>query len=316
VFGGSGFLGRHALRALAKAGYRLRVAVRLPYAASFLSTIGEVGQLHFVAASVRSDKAVAEAVRDAQAVVNLVGPARPWGGEGAKALYVDGAARVAQAAIDAGVTTLVHISTLDASFETRGSRARLRARGEAMVRERFPAATILRCARAFGPDDRFFNRLATQARMFPAIPLAGRGAQRLQPVFAGDVAAAILRAIDDPATARGRTYELAGPDSYTLRELADFVLKETYRSRRVIGLPGALARDDIPRKGALTFADLGIAPQPLSPIVPSYLHRFRPRGQFETIAAFPAPRVRQAAAAPVEDSKEIDSASWTGQPAE
>jgi NADH dehydrogenase len=280
--------------------------VRQPYAAHFLPTMGEVGQIHVLAASIRSDGQVAQAVAGAHAVVNLVGASPPFGGEGFRALHMQGAARVADAAMAAGVRDLVQISVLGTSLESPSKRLRQRAHGEAMVRDRFPAASILRAARAFGPDDRFFNRIAGRARVAPFFLLPGGGKQRLQPVFAGDIAKAILRAVDNPAETRGRTYELAGPSAYSMAEIIQFVLRETRRERPVLHTPGRANPDELPRKGALSFYDLGIAPTPVTAIVPSHLWRFRPKGQYDAIEERP---VRLASSPAV---AKIDSATWTG----
>ncbi len=312
VFGGSGFIGRHTVRALAQAGYRVRVAVRKPNNANYLLPAGTVGQIQIVKTNVLDDEAVAEAVRGAHAVVNLVGVLKPWGSQRFEALHVDAAAHIAKAAADANVQVLVHLSALGASLESPSSYARSKAKGETKVREAFPAATILRPSLVFGPEDEFFNRFAGLARFSPFLPLIGGGQTKFQPVFVGDVAAAIRKAGADPATARGRAYDLGGPVAYSFKELLEIVLRETGRKRILLPIRFALAsfgaaltqflplapltmdqvtllkQDNVPAKGALAFDDLRIEPTTVEAIVPNYLWRFRPKGQFHEMASVSA----------------------------
>ncbi|MEI9988649.1 MAG: complex I NDUFA9 subunit family protein [Rhizomicrobium sp.] len=303
VFGGSGFLGRHAVRTLARAGFRIRVAVRQPYIAGFLASMGLPGQIQATHGSVRSSSDIARAVRGASAVVNMVGARAPWSGEGYRALHLDGAIMVARAAMDAGAQTLVHISTLDASFRSRTRQGRIRGQAEAAVREEFPAATILRPASAFGPDDRFTNRIAARAQMFPAL-LLRNATTRLQPVFAGDIGAAVAKAVTDPGCANGRTYELAGPNVLSHRALSDWILGAIERERAVVSLPGGARIDLVMRKGALSFADLGIEPASLAVLAPTYLVRFRGKGQFRP-REIPPPAQKTGGIS-------VDSTAWTG----
>ena len=307
VFGGSGFLGRHVIRALADAGYRIRVAVRRPNLANYLLPMGQVGQIQIVKANVLKPKEVAAAVNGTEAVVNLVGVLYARGRQNFENLHVKAAETIATAAKKEGASVLVHMSSMGVSPESPSAYARTKATGEWRVREAFPAATILRPSIVFGPEDEFFNRFATLARYLPFLPLIGGGRTRFQPVFAGDVAAAVLRAVADPALTRGRAYELGGPTVYTFRELMAFILKETARQRRLIGIPFWLAsleaswlqflpnppltpdqvrllrQDNVMSAGALTFSDLGIQPDSVEAIVPNYLWRFRPRGQYQTL---------------------------------
>ncbi|MDE1940251.1 MAG: complex I NDUFA9 subunit family protein [Alphaproteobacteria bacterium] len=309
VFGGSGFIGRHTVRALAQAGYRVRVAVRKPNNANYLLPAGTVGQIQILKSNVLRDDDVAEAVHGAHAVINLVGVLKPWGSQRFEALHVDAAARVAAAAAEAGAQVMVHLSALGASLESASSYARSKAKGEAKVREAFPAATILRPSLVFGPEDDFFNRFAGMARFSPFLPLIGGGQTKFQPVFVGDVAAAIRKAVVDPATARGRAYDLGGPVAYSFRELLEIVLRDTGRRRILLPIPFALAsfgaaltqflplapltmdqvtllkQDNVLLKGALTFDDLRLDPTTVEAIVPSYLWRFRPKGQFHAMAS-------------------------------
>ena len=308
VFGGSGFLGRHVVRALAEAGYRVRVAVRHPNLANYLLPMGQVGQIQIVKTNALKPKEVAAAIHGAEAVVNLVGVLYSRGRQSFENLHVKAAETIASAAKTADARVLVHMSSLGVSPESPSAYARTKATGEWRVREAFPAATILRPSIVFGPEDEFFNRFATMARYLPFLPLVGGGRTRFQPVFAGDVAAAVLKAVKDPALTRGRTYELGGPSVYTFRELMAFILKETARQRRLIGIPFWLAsleaswlqflpnppltpdqvrllkQDNVMSAGALTFSDLGIQPDSAEAIVPNYLWRFRPRGQYQALA--------------------------------
>ncbi len=304
VFGGSGFLGRHAVRTLARAGFRIRVAVRQPYIAGFLAPMGLPGQIQATHGSVRSSSEIARAVHGASAVVNMVGARAPWSGEGYRALHLDGATMVARAAMDAGARTLVHISTLDASFRARTRHGRIRGQAEAAVREEFPAATILRPASVFGPDDRFTNRIAARAQMFPALLLRD-AATRLQPVFAGDIGAAVAKAVTDPGCASGRTYELAGPQVLSRRALSEWILGAIERERAVVSWPGRARADLVMRKGALSFADLAIEPATLAVLAPTYLVRFRGKGQFRPPREIPPP-------APKTGGISVDSTAWTG----
>jgi len=308
VFGGSGFLGRHAVRALADAGYRIRVAVRRPNLANYLLPMGQVGQIQIVKANVLKPKDVAAAVSGADAVVNLVGVQYSRGRQSFENLHIKVAETIATTAKAEGAKVLVHMSSMGVSPESPSAYARSKATGEWRVREAFPAATILRPSVVFGPEDEFFNRFATLARYLPFLPLIGGGRTRFQPVFAGDVAAAVVKAVADPALTRGRTYELGGPSVYSFRELMEFVLKQTARKRRLIGVPFWLAsleaswlqflpnppltpdqvrllkHDNVMSPGALALCDLGIQPDSVEAIVPAYLWRFRPKGQYQALA--------------------------------
>jgi len=310
VFGGSGFLGRNAVRALAKGGfgYRLRVVSRRPNSANYLLPMGHVGQIQVMRADARDPDAVARAIAGADAVVNLVGILYPHGGQTFESAHIDAARNVAHAARAAGVSTLVHISTPGVSPDSPSAYSRTKAEGEIVLREEFPGATILRPSLVFGPDDDFFNKFASLARFTPVLPLIGGGHTRFQPVFAGDVGAAIAKCVDDPST-RGKTYELGGPAVYTFKEMLEIILRESHRSRLLVPvpfwlatlksyflqfLPGTLLTPDqvtflkgenVVAAGALTFADLGITPDSLEAVLPSYLWRFRPKGQYENSAA-------------------------------
>lgn len=308
VFGGSGFLGRHVVRALAKRGYRIRVGVRRPELAGHLQPLGKVGQIHAVQANLRYPASVEAATRGAGIVVNLVGILAGHGAQTFDAVHVKGAAAVAQAATAAGAR-LVHVSAIGADAESASAYARSKAAGEAAVREAAPDSIIVRPSVVFGPEDDFTNRFASLARMMPVLPLIGGGETRMQPVYAGDVASAIADAVDGTAKA-GATYELGGPEVLTLREINQIILAITDREPALLPLPFGLAKlealllqfapspftltrdqvtllqsdnvvSDAAKAAGLTLEGLGISPDSLEAVAPQYLWMFRPQGQFQ-----------------------------------
>lgn len=300
VFGGSGFLGRHTVRALARAGWRIRVAVRHPNGAFFLRPLGSVGQIDLVKCDVSDPDAVARAVQGADAVVNLCGILFQ-SGQTFEEVQADGAAHVAQAAAAAGVAALVHVSALGADSQSDSEYAVTKAQGEDAVREAFPKAVILRPSIVFGPEDGFFNKFASLARFTPALPLIGGGHTRFQPVFVGDVAQAIVAGL---GRQDGRTYELGGPAVYTFKEVLQLILRETGRRRMLVPLPFGLAmikagflqilpkplltvdqvrllkKDNVVSPTASGLKDLGITPTSVEAVVPAYLWRFHPKGEY------------------------------------
>jgi NADH dehydrogenase len=306
VFGGSGFLGRHTVRALAKGGfgYRIRVGVRQPNLANFLLPMGHVGQIQLLRTNVRNEDDIAHAVANSDAVVNLVGILYQSGAQKFEALHAEAAGAMAKAAKAAGARAFVHISAIGADPESDSKYANTKAEGEARVREAFPEATILRPSVVFGPEDSFFNRFAWLARMSPVLPLIGGGHTKFQPVFVGDVAKAVAHCIEND-NARGKTYELGGPASYSFKELMQLMLQVTERRRVLLPIPVPIAmmqgailqllpsplltmdqvrllkNDNVVSPGALTLADLGIQPEPAEAVLPTYLWRFRRKGQFE-----------------------------------
>jgi NADH dehydrogenase len=311
VFGGSGFLGRYVVRALAKRGYRIRVAVRRPDLAGHLQPLGRVGQIHAVQANLRYPRSLEAAARDANAVINLVGILFERGAQRFDAVQATGAEAVALAANAFGAR-LVHVSAIGADENSASGYARSKAEGEKLVLAAQPSATIFRPAVVFGPEDDFFNRFASLARFVPALPLPGGGHTRFQPVFVGDVAAAIADAVDGK-TKPGTAYDLAGPDVRTFKELMEFVLATIERRRLLIPVPFGLLKlqaaflqflpnppltpdqvellkqdivlsEDASRDGR-TLQGLGIVPTAMAAIAPSYLWRFRKRGQFKGHAA-------------------------------
>jgi uncharacterized protein YbjT (DUF2867 family) len=306
VFGGSGFLGRHVVRALANRGYRIRVAVRRPELCGFLRPMGRVGQINAVQANLRFPQSIAMALRDADIAVNLVGILFQRGEQRFDAVQAAGAEAVALAAKSAGAR-LVHVSAIGADANSPSHYARSKAEGERRVLAAQPAAVIIRPSIVFGPEDDFFNRFAALARIAPALPLVGGGHTRFQPVFVGDVAEAIAKAVD-AETKHGTSYELGGPDVRTFRELMEFVLTTTGRRRLLVTIPfevmkfqaafaqflpkppitpdqvELLKSDNVVSAGARTegrtLEALGIIPETMAAIVPNYLWRFRKTGQF------------------------------------
>src|SRR5262252_5831428 len=222
VFGGSGFLGRHVVRALCKREYRIRVAVRRPELAGYLQPLGKVGQIHAVQANLRYPASVEAAMRDSDVAINLVGILAQSGAQTFDAVQAAGAAAVAKAAAAVGAR-MVHVSAIGADENSASHYARSKAAGEKAVLAAVPTATIFRPSVVFGPEDQFTNRFAALARMSPVLPLIGGGVTRLQPVYVGDVATAVADAVDGK-TRPGATYEIGGPEVLTLREIIEIIL--------------------------------------------------------------------------------------------
>ena len=307
VFGGSGFLGRHVVRALAKRDYRIRVAVRRPELAGHLQPLGRVGQIHAVQANLRYPASVEAAMRDSHAAINLVGILAESGAQTFDAVQGAGAGTVARAAAAAGAG-MVHVSAIGAAENSASRYGRAKAAGEKAVLAALPSATILRPSVVFGPEDQFTNRFAALARMSPALPLIGGGLTKLQPVYVGDVATAVADAVDGK-TRPGAPYELGGPEVLTMREIMEIILDVTERRRMLMPLPFGLAKlqalflqfapgdfkltpdqvtllrsdnvvSDAAKTAGLTLEGLGITPDSMEAIVPQYLWRFRKTGQF------------------------------------
>lgn len=307
VFGGSGFVGRHVVRALAMRGYRIRVACRRPDLAGHLQPLGNVGQIQPIQANVRVRWSVDHAVQGADHVVNLVGILYEGGRQRFGAVQDFGARAIAEAArsVGAGMT---HVSALGASVDSDSDYARTKALGEKAVLETIPDAVIYRPSINFGPEDGFFNRFAAMARFSPVLPLLGGGATRLQPVYVGDVAEAIARSVDG-AIEGGKIYELGGPKVLTFKECMQEMLAVIERKRLLVSVPWWAARlqasilellpkplltndqvtqlmsDNVVSEEAIrqgrTFAATGITPRTIGAILPSYLWRFRATGQFD-----------------------------------
>ncbi|MEZ5971751.1 MAG: complex I NDUFA9 subunit family protein [Hyphomonadaceae bacterium] len=318
VFGGSGFIGKQVVRALAKRGYRVRIAMRRPHLGADLRVMGDVGQVQLVQANVRFPQSIEAALEEAHAVVNLVSTMYEKGNQNFETLNVEAAQAIAKAAAKRGVKRVVQMSALGAA--PRGARyARSKYRGERAVLEAVPTATILRPSVVFGPEDTFLNRFAEMARnpwlhgMLGTMPLIGGGKTRLQPIFVGDVADAVVAALG-MREAQGRIYELGGPQVYTFKQVLQLVCDETDRHPFMLPLASVIAqpiglivnwvfgllpwdppltgdqvtmlrRDNVVGADAntRTIAELGVTSlESVEAIAPSYLWRFRPYGQFQT----------------------------------
>src|SRR5215472_434413 len=240
VFGGSGFLGRHVVRALAKREYRIRVAVRRPELTGHLQPLGRVGQIHAVQANVRYPASLEAAMRDSHVAINLVGILTPSGAQTFDAVQAMGAEALANAAAAAGAS-MVHVSAIGADENSASHYARSKAAGEKAVLAALPSATIMRPSIVFGPEDEFTNRFASLARLAPALPLIGGGNTKMQPVYVGDVATAIADAVDGKAKP-GATYELGGPEVLSFREIMQIIFEITDRKRMLVPLPFRLAK--------------------------------------------------------------------------
>ena len=239
VFGGSGFVGRHVVRALAKRDYRIRVAVRRPELAGHLQPLGKVGQIHAVQANLRYPASVEAAMRDSHVAINLVGILAEGGAQKFDAVQGTGAGAVAKAAAAVGAR-MVHVSAIGADENSPSRYARSKAAGEKAVLSTIPSAVIVRPSVVFGPEDQFTNRFAALARMSPVLPLIG-GDTRMQPVYVGDVATAVADAVDGKTKA-GATYELGGPEVLTMREIMEIILATIERKRMLVSLPFGLAK--------------------------------------------------------------------------
>jgi uncharacterized protein YbjT (DUF2867 family) len=306
VFGGSGFVGAQVVRQLAKAGWRIRVAVRNPNLAHAMRLAGDVGQIDIVQANVRNEASLRRALQGAQACVNLVAVMNESGRQGFQAVHVMGARNVAAAARAEGVGRVVQVSALGADLQSESKYARTKAEGEAAVREIYPDAVVIRPSIVFGADDRFFNRFAAMAQISPVLPLIGGGLTLFQPVFVGDVGLAIARTVALPEAA-GQTYELGGPGILSFKALMQMMLAEINKRRILLPLPwpvaglvGALGdlagvvitppitsdqvillkADNVTSGAYPGLAELGIAPTTLETVLPTYLYHYRRGGQY------------------------------------
>ena len=310
IFGGSGFVGRYIARRLAKEGWRIRVAVRNPNEAMFVRPYGSVGQVEPVFCNIRDDASVASVLNGADAVVNCVGVLTEAGNNTFAAVQSEGAERIARMAAAAGVARMVHISAIGADAASESEYSRTKAAGEAGVLAHMPNAMILRPSVIFGNEDEFFNRFAAMAGMGPILPIVG-GDSRFQPVYVDDVAAAAVMGVEGKAAG---VYELGGPVVQTMRELMHTTLGVVQRRSLVINIPFWIAKimatgfkvaqvcslgiikapftkdqianlrnDNVVAEGAQGFDALGIRPAALGAILPDYLWRFRPSGQYAEI---------------------------------
>jgi len=312
IYGGSGFIGRYIARRMAKEGWRVRVAVRRPNEAIFVRPYGVVGQVEPVFCNIRDDASVRAVMQGADAVVNCVGVLNEVGKNGFDAVQAEGAGRIARIAAELGIGHLVQLSAIGADAESTSAYARSKAAGEAAVQEAFPAAVILRPSVVFGSEDQFFNRFAAMSRFGPILPVVG-AETKFQPVYVDDVAQAAVKAVLGEA-APG-IYELGGPDVHSFRELMQKMLQVVQRRRLIVNIPffvarimggvfdllqtvtlglftnglitrdqvRNLARDNVVSPRARGLADLGIAPTPIDAVLPEYLWRYRPSGQYAAI---------------------------------
>jgi uncharacterized protein YbjT (DUF2867 family) len=308
IFGGSGFLGRHVVRALARRRYRIRVAVRRPELANFLQPLGSVGQIHAVQANVRYPRSIEAAVRGSSVVINLVAILYERGAQRFDVVHAGGAERTSLAAAAFGAR-MIHVSAIGADENSTSAYARTKAEGERNVFAAVPEATIFRPSVLFGPEDDFFNRFAAMARFMPALPLVGGGMTKFQPAFVGDVAEAIALAVDGK-THPGTTYELGGPEVRSFKQLMEYVLATTGRKRLLLPLPFGLAKlqasilqfmpkplltpdqvellktdnivSELAEREGRTLEGLGLTPTAIESVVPGYLWRFRKSGQFQS----------------------------------
>lgn len=314
IIGGSGFVGRHIVRALARRGYRIRVACRRPDLAGHLQPLGNTGQIMAVQANVRYPASLAAACEGAFAVINLTGVLYSAGAQSFDSVHVFGAEASARAAKAAKARLFIQMSAIGADENSSAEYARSKAEGEKRARANFPGAIVLRPSIVFGPEDSFFNRFADMARFSPFLPLIGGGETRFAPVFAGDVGEAVARLVD-AGEATGETYELGGPEVFTFRQLMQFTLDTIGRNRLLLTVPWSVARlqaavlgllprplltadqvellktDNVVSEAASrdgrTLQGLGITPQGIEGIVPGYLYRYRKAGQFTAPKGIP-----------------------------
>lgn len=311
IYGGSGFVGRYIARRMARAGWRVRVAVRRPNEAIFVKPYGVVGQVEPVLCNIRDDASVAQVMAGADAVVNCVGILATNGNNTFDAVHVEGAARVARIAAEQGVARMVQISAIGADGQSESDYARTKSLGESAVLEHMPDAVILRPSIVFGAEDGFFNRFAAMTRMGPILPVVGAGT-RFQPVYVDDVAKAAEAALTGDVASG--IYELGGPEVRTFRELMALMLGVIRRRRAVVNIPFFVANimafgfelgqtlslgivraqltrdqvrnlrnDSVASDAAMGFGELGIEPVAMESVLPDYLWRFRPSGQYDAI---------------------------------
>ena len=310
IFGGSGFVGRHTVRELARNGYRIRAAVRRPDLTGHLQPMGAVGQIHAVQANVRYPDSIRATLEGAEIAINLVAVLVSTGRQTFDALHVNGARAVAKAAKEAGVKRFIHVSAIGADQNSSSNYARTKALGEQAVLEEFPEAIILRPSIVFGPEDEFFNRFAAMAQSSPFLPLIAGGRTKFQPIYVGDLAEAICNTAGGTGNP-GTIYELGGPETLSFRQLLEQVKEWSGRKARLVSLPASLAKfmavltkplpnglrpltvdqvhmlqvDNVVSQAAIdegrTLQALGVPdPQAAGVVVPTYLERFRPHGQF------------------------------------
>ena len=307
LIGGSGFVGRHAARALAKRGYRIRVACRRPDLAGHMQTLGNPGQIMPVQANVRYPASLAAACDGAYAVINFTGVLYSAGAQSFDAVHVFGAEASAKAAKAAKARVYIHMSAIGASATSASAYATSKAEGETRARASFPGAIIIRPSIVFGPEDKFFNRFAALSRLSPVLPLIGGGETKFAPVFVGDVAEAIARLVGR-GQCDGKTYEFGGPEELSFKQLMQFTLETIGRKRLLVPVPWGVAKlqgmilgmlpkplltadqvellktanvvSEQAKRERRTLEGLGVAPSGIEAIVPGYLYRYRRAGQF------------------------------------
>ncbi|MGV6800909.1 MAG: complex I NDUFA9 subunit family protein [bacterium] len=312
VFGGSGFVGRNVVRELAKRGWRIRVAVRRPHLAGFLRPLGTVGQIQLAQANIRYPGSIVEAMRGADAVINLASILAEHGPQKFDAIHHQGAVNIAHIAAQTGIKRFIHVSAIGADENSESAYARSKGKAEKAIKEILPSATIMRPSVIFGAEDKFFNRFAAMIRFPGIVPLIGGGRTKFQPVYVDDVADAICHSLDKPS-ASGKIFELAGPNIYSFAELIEFISHTIGRTTIKLPLPFPVAtlagrlgdyinwlpfisapitsdqvrllkQDNIagPATDATigTIADLGITPDTIEAVMPPLLIRFRKFGQF------------------------------------
>jgi NADH dehydrogenase len=306
VFGGTGFLGRHIIWALAKTGAIIRVATRSPYHAYFLRPAGDVAQVVPVFCDIRNDDSVNQVMKGASHAINLVGILNESGRNTFYRIHVEAAERIAKAAKANNVELLVHVSALGASNDAPSRYGKSKAQGESKVIHAFPRSVVLRPSVVFGPEDNFFNMFAAMARISPFLPLIGGGRTKFQPVYVGDVAQAVNNILTDPAQEKyfGQIYELGGPRVYSFRELLEAMKGCTRQDVRLAPvpvpvaklmgffasiLPGkpltvdqvrSLQKDNVIEAGTPGLKELGVDPTGLDAILPTYLSQYVPGGKF------------------------------------
>lgn len=311
VFGGSGFIGRHVVRELAKAGYRVKVASRIPESAFFLKPYGMVGQIVPVACRYSDEADIKNVVRGCDVVVNCVGILYERRKNDFQKVHCDIPAVIAKACTQEGVSRFVHISALGCDTG-RSKYAQSKRAGEDALLQNYPKATILRPSVVFGEDDNFFNMFAKLAGVLPFLPLIGGGKTKFQPVYVGDVADAVIKAVQGPAKGEnsplGQIYELGGPDVVSFKEIYEILFDMTHRRTGLLPIPFPLAKvqgffmgllpsplltvdqveslktDNVVQDGALCLENLGVSPTAMACILPEYLERYRPGGRFSRAA--------------------------------
>lgn len=307
VFGGTGFLGRQIVGDLARLGFTVKVATRIPESAYFLKPLGAVGQIVPFACDYSDAQSITDALQGSDFVVNCIGILYERRRSKFQKAHVDMPVMIARACRDQGVKRFVHISALGCDNGT-SKYAKSKFEGEQAVLENYPRATLLRPSIIFGEDDNFFNMFAELARYLPFLPLIGGGKTKFQPVYVGDVAECVIKVFAEPMERYcGKTYELGGPDVVDFKQVYELLFKYTGRTRHLVSLPFSFAKfeasflsllpkplltrdqveslksDNIVQIGMPAIADFGVVPKTLDLILPTYLNRYRPGGRFGTL---------------------------------